>query len=620
MGLQIWNQRQLFSHDIGNGCATSVIARNIHSQQERSDEEDRGTNSGKNTVASGISTLCKEGRLKEALQVLDIIDQQVIHAHPKIYGALLHGCGKMKALSDGKRVHAHMMRAGFKPDIHLGNSLVTMYAKCGSIPEARQVFEQMVEKDVVTWTSITFGLIQLGHYDEAFELFLQMQKEGVKPDKVCFLNVLNACTGPAFLDRGKQIHSQILEVGLEGDTAVANALVSMYARCWCVKSAVQIFDKMEERDVVSWTSLVSLYCKLGKLAEAQQLFAKIPSRDVISWTAMIAGYVHQGCTEEAYALFCKMQQEGVKPDKVTLLSVLGACTNPKTLQRGKEIHALITKAGFESDVRLGNALISMYAKCGSIPCARQVFDKMPEKDIISWTAVMNLYCKCGSVLEAHQIFARMPKRDVVAWNAMISGYARLKRGEKALELFHQMERENAVPDSVTFTSALNACASIASLEKGKEIHSQVVKAGFGTYSFVQNALVDMYTKCRKLATARELFDRIVDRDVVTWNAMILGYAQNKQGKEALVLYERMVTEGVKPDRVTFIAVLLACRNEGLMEDRRRYFTSMRQDHGIKPTWQHYNLLSRPVDLDKSHHLLRSKAITDDDQAAVVLAV
>lgn len=294
-----------------------------------------------------------------------------------------------------------------------------------------------------------------------------------------------------------------------------------------------------------------------------------------------------------------MQQDGCTPDKVTYLSILSACNSPKALQQGKQIHAQIIKARMETDVRLGNALVIMYANCGSLSSAQQVFDSLSRKDVVSWTSLLNAYIKFGQVPNARTIFDKMPKRDVVSWNSMINGYAKSSQGGKAVELFHQMEKENIKPDDMTYVGVLKACAGMGSLQQGLDIHSRVLIAGFESDLYVQNALVDMYIKCGSLETARNFFDKMQKRDVVSWNVMIFGFSKRGFGKEAVELYERMLSAGAKPDSITFAGVLSACKNEGLVEELRSYFASMRRDYGIKPTWQHYNLLSREMKTDES---------------------
>ncbi|KAH8961248.1 hypothetical protein BDL97_05G040900 [Sphagnum fallax] len=333
-------------------------------------------------------------------------------------------------------------------------------------------------------------------------------------------------------------------------------------------------------------------------------------RNVVSWNAMMAGYITQGNEGEALKLLDQMHLEGIKLDKATFLSILNACANPDALVQGKKIHALIIKAGLESDTVILNALISMYGKCGSAVSARQVFDRMHQRDVFSWTTLISVYWKCGSKEDACQVFNQMPVRNVVSWTAMISGSAQQGYAEDALDLFQQMQQEGVKPNKVTFISVLNACASLSALEEGKKLHDLIVKAGLQPDVSVGNALISMYSKCGSLDEASKVFHRMAHRDVVSWNAMISGNAHHGHCHEGLDLFEKMQLEGVRPDKVTFIAVLQACSHAGFIDLGRHYFCSMIQDYGIVQTGEHYgtmvDLVGRAGHLDEAEEILNKK--------------
>lgn len=308
---------------------------------------------------------------------------------------------------------------------------------------------------------------------------------------------------------------------------------------------------------------------------------------------MLVGHARHGRSEDGFAAFHKMQEEGLKPDKVTFLTILSACNHPKFLERGKQLHAQITTARFDSDVRLGNALVKMYTQCGRLEEAQQVFDKLARKDMISWTALLNSYIKFKKVKEARDIFDKMPKRDIICWNSMISGYAKVGDGQKALELLHQMENERVAPDCMTYVVLLNACARIRSLPNALDFHSRVLISGFEGDLYVQNAVIDMYIKCGSVETAKQIFEKMPRRDVVSWNSLLFGLVHSGQRREALDLFLRMQAEKTtRPDGLTFLAVLSACKKEGLFVEASIYFNLMKRDYKIKPTWKHYSLLSK----------------------------
>eukprot|EP01018_Ginkgo_biloba_P005621 Gb_23018 [translate_table: standard] len=421
-----------------------------------------------------VDVLCVKKQINEGVYVLRVTSQQGICADSDTYARILEDCIRMKSLSEGKFVHAHIISSGFKPDVFLGNRFMDMYAKCESLADARQMF-----------------------------------------------------------------------------------------------------DKMPSRNLFSWNTMITGYVKCGSVEDARQLFDKMPERDGVSWNAMIAGYASRGISKEALRLFWESHLTNVKPTHFTFTSVLSACASLPDLEQGKQVHVPIIKGGLELNVFVGCALLDMYAKCGNIE-------------------------------DAHRLFVRMPKGDVVSWTTIIGGYVQNGHGEEALKLFFQMRWEDVKPNQFTFASVLSACANIAALEHGKQVHVHVIQSGFESNIFVSSALVDMYAKCGSIEEAHQSFGKMHRRDLVSWTLMIAGYAQNGQGCEALQLFEQMLQAGMKPNHITFICVLSACSHSGLVDEGLRYFDSMSQDHGIAPTADHYACM---IDLlGRAGHLVEAENI------------
>jgi pentatricopeptide repeat protein len=525
--------------------------------------------------------LCKQGHLKDAL--LHIANEDV---DSFTYVFLLQACIKKKALTLGKLIHAHINERGFGFILErvLGNTLVNMYAKCGSLVDARRVFDQMSERDVCSWTLMISAYAKNGLPQEALSIFHQMQRTGVQPNQFTFASVLPACSSLASLEEGMEIHDEIIRSGYESDLFVGNALVDMYAKCGNIEKAREVFDKMSQPDVVSWTALMTGYALAGHIADASELFAKMPERDVWSWTVMIAAYAKHGFPAEALTLFHQMQQKGIQPNQFTFAGVLPACANLASLELGAEIHKEITRRGFHINVLVANALIDMYAKCGNIETARDVFDKMSEPDVFSWTT-------------------------------MIAGYVQNESAEDALELFKQMQLTGVKPDEKSFASILPACANLGALEQGMEIHEEIIKRGYESDVFVASALIDMYAKCGSLEKARELFNKRRQQDVVSWTAMIAGYAMHGFGKEALELFKEMKHSNISPNRVTLICVLSACCHAGLVDEGQRHFNCMSEQYHITPTMDHYScmvdLLGRAGHLDEAEEFINKMPIKPD---------
>lgn len=547
------------------------------------------------SILEDIDILCRRGRLTEAVGTLHHLNPADLKARFDVYSCLLQWCVQMKALPEGKRVHSHIIKMNFSPGIVLGNNLINMYAKCGSLVDAQQVFDKMPlknmcswnttlagytksgnleyamemfdkmpEQDAVSWTVMIASYRQHGYYKGSLHLYEQMLEAGTMPNQFTFTSVLSACTSLAVLEQGKRVHGHIVKFGLCPYVAVGNALVSLYAKCGSIEEARRMFDNMPVRNVYSWNTLIGAYTQSGDLHFARALFDKMPARDVVSWNSMISGYSQHGFDKEGIQLFVEMQQDGMKPDLFTCTSVLTACANIESLKQGKKTHAYVIRIGLEMDGTVGNALVSMYAKCGNTEDAHFVFEKMPELNVVSWTAMIAGYVKCGSIEHARHLFERMPERDVVSWTSMIVGYAQYGDDKEVLQLFEEMLLSGPKPNNFTFACVLSVIASIAAFENGKQVHAHTLKVGFDSYTSVGNSLITMYAKCGNIEGARKVFKIMPEQDAVSWTAIIAGNAQHGFGKEALQLFDKMLWVGMKPDSITFLGVLMACTHAGLV--------------------------------------------------------
>ncbi|XP_057825470.2 pentatricopeptide repeat-containing protein At2g22070 isoform X2 [Cryptomeria japonica] len=440
-----------------------------------------------------------------------------------------------------------------------------------------------------------------GHLKEALHVLLNTRK--FPAHSSTYINLLQACIDKKALSEGKQIHSHINDRGFTFSThpLLQNKLISMYEKCGSLENARKVLDNMTEPDVSSWN-------------------------------IMITAYRRHGISQGAFALFHRMQQTLVQPDHFTFSTILPVCANLGSLKTGMQIHGKVVRCGFHSHVTVTNTLIDMYAKCGSIERSRELFDKMPNGDVVSWNAMITGYAQKGVLDEALRLFKEMPQRTVVSWTAIIAGYAQNNLGEKALEAFKLMQLSGEKADSATFASTLPACAKMGALEQGMEIHQKVIESDFLSSVVVLSALIDMYGKCGSIQKARDLFVQMPQRNVVSWNAMIVGYAQNGLGdkaletfklmqiagakpspstfasvlpacaklgaleqgyamhgytKDAVELFEKMKHSGTNPDHVSFVCVFFACSHAGLVDDACKFFNSMSETYSIMPSMDHY---------------------------------
>ncbi|KAJ7541020.1 hypothetical protein O6H91_10G041600 [Diphasiastrum complanatum] len=348
-----------------------------------------------------IAFYAQKGDGNSAFHFFGQMQQEGVEPDKMSFLALLSAC---TTLAQGRMIHAGIVKRGFDSDIVIATALIKMYGQCGSIGDAKEIFEGMLDRNVVSWTSMIAAYIHHGYHKVALRLFQQMQQEGLVPDRVAYISILDACSSPAALTEGKLIHRAIIDRGLESDLVLGTALISMYGRC-------------------------------GSVAEARELFDKVPELNVVRWTAMITAYAQQGDGESALQIFEQMQQKGLQPTKITWVSVLDACASATCLDKGKLAHSHIIDHGLETDVAVGTALINMYGKCGYLDDAGKVFDKMPGRNVVTWNAIMAIHAQHGN-------------------------------GLKALHLFGLMQWVGIRPNNVTFLNVLYACIHAGLIDQG----------------------------------------------------------------------------------------------------------------------------------------------------------
>ncbi|XP_057480662.1 pentatricopeptide repeat-containing protein At1g18485-like [Actinidia eriantha] len=460
-------------------------------------------------------------------------------------------CASLENEVMASEVHCYVVKVGLDCRVTIGNALVDAYGKCGNVKALKQVFGEMVEKNVVTWNAIITSFASRHNNRDALDMFRLMIDEGVKPNSVTVSNIVPVLVELGCTLAGKELHAYSLRMGMEFDIFVANSLIDMYA-------------------------------KSGQSTEASIVFHNLNTKNVVSWNAMIANFAQNGLEYAAVGLVRQMQPHGEIPNSVTFTNVLPACARIGSLRAGKEIHARSIRTGSVFDLFVSNALTDMYAKCQCLNYAQNVFDTY--------------------------------RRDEISYNILIVGYSQTSECLASLTLFSEMGLMGMMRDTVTFLGVLLACSNLAAIKQGKEIHGHLVRKHFHPNLFVANSLLDLYTKCGRINLARKVFDQIPHKDVASWNTMILGYGMLGELDIAINLFEAMRKDGVQYDSISYIAVLSACRHGGLVEKGRKYFDEMLA-HDIKPTQMHYacmvDLLGRAGLMKEAAELIKSLPITPD---------
>ncbi|KAI3421565.1 uncharacterized protein J3R85_012065, partial [Psidium guajava] len=424
---------------------------------------------------------------------------------------------------------------------------ITKLGKDGRIVEARKVFDEMAVRDEIAWTTLISAYIKCGLIEEARKLFDRID---AKKNVVTWTAMLGG-----YVKLGRIREAETLFDEMPHRNAVSwNTMIDGYAQNDQVDSALKLFESMPGRTVVSWNTIITALVKCGRIVEAKTLFDQMPRRDVISWTAMVAGLSKSGMIHEARELFDKMPVRNVV-----------------------SWNAMIT--GFAQNKRAEDAL--------------DLFKRMPERDVPSWNTMITGLIHNGEIERARDLFNEMPQRNVVSWTTMITGYVEDGQNEEALKIFSKMMADDEIkPNQATFVSVLGACSDSAGLGEGKQIHQVICKTPYRDDRFVASALINMYSKCGELVTARKMFDDGLwsQRDLISWNCMIAAYAHHGCGKEAITLFNEMIQLGFKPDDSTFVGLLSACSHAGLVEEGLEYFSRLVRDGSVQLKEDHFACL------------------------------
>ncbi|KAM2887529.1 hypothetical protein FF1_011384 [Malus domestica] len=334
----------------------------------------------------------------------------------------------------------------------------------------------------------------------------------------------------------------------------------------------------------------------GSLSHAWKLFQHIPQPTVCIYNTMLKSSLLRNELILTVHVFTKMLQNGMCPDNYTLPYLVKACARMQRSCLGELVHGLCLKLGFVSDIFVGNSLVVMYYASDDMKGARYVFDEMPSLSVVSWTVMISGFAKVGDLNMARLFFDEAPVRDRGIWGAMISGYVQNSCFKEGLYLFRLMQFTDIEPDEAIFVSILCACAHLGALDTGIWIHSYLNRLRLRLSVRLSTGLIDMYAKCGRLELARGLFDEMLQRDTVCWNAMISGMAMHGDGEGALELFREMEAARVRPDDVTFIALFTACSYSGMADEGMKVFDKMCRIYNIEPKSEHFgcfvDLLSR----------------------------
>eukprot|EP01018_Ginkgo_biloba_P026983 Gb_37624 [translate_table: standard] len=466
-----------------------------------------------------IAGYAQNGYSKEAICVFCQMQRAGRESNHFTFSSVLQACASLADVENGKQVHAQVVKTGFECNVFAGSALLDMYCKCGFMEHARALFDKMPKKDVVSWTAMITGYAQNQQDEEALKVFSEMQWAGMKPNQFTFASVVGVCATLAALDQGKEVHAYVIKTGFESDVCVGSILTDMYAKC-------------------------------GHIGEALKLFDKMPNRDMISWTATIGAYAQNGCANEALELFCEMLRTGVKPNQYTFASVFMACASIAALQHGRQFHVHVIKMVFDLDIFVGSALVDMYAKCGSIADACHMFQKIPTPNVVSW-------------------------------NSMIAGYAQHGHSKEALQLFERMQVAGTKPNHITFVAVLSACSHVGLVDEGRQYFDSMSRK-FGITPSIKHyaCMVDLLSRAGRLEEAEDLINKMpFEPDSVIWRGILGGCRLHgnmelgKQAAESLIAAE-------PHNSATYVLLSNIYASAGMWDDVKKV-RQMMKDRGVK---------------------------------------
>ncbi|XP_010240913.1 PREDICTED: pentatricopeptide repeat-containing protein At2g36980, mitochondrial [Nelumbo nucifera] len=465
-------------------------------------------------------------------------------------------------------------------DLFRVTSEIVSLARSGRITYARKLFDGKLKKDLIAWNAMLTSYSQLGLFQDAWSLFSDMRVADIRPDGFTFTTALSASADVGNLRCGRKIHALVVSFGYSSSLPVSNSLIDMYGKCSSPFNANKVFEEMSRKNVVSWCSLLFAFVKCSQFDRAREVFDKMPSRSEVAWNMLMAGYARAGDIQLSMVLFKEMQEAACEPDLWTFTTLMNACAELPQSCYGRMMHGFILKSGWISSVEANNSVLSFYAKVSCQDDAFKVFESIDARTQVSWNAMIDALMKVGDVNEALAIFRKSPEKNVISWTTMITGYARIGDGIRALSFFIDMTRSLTQPDNFAFGAVLHACSNLAILGYGRMIHGCVIRHGFHSFIYVGNGLVNMYAKCGDIDGSLQVFNGIANKDLVSWNAMLFGFGLHGLAIEALRVYEDMVASGLRPDKVTFIGLLMACSHSGLIAQGQVLFESMRSVYGL----------------------------------------
>lgn len=505
---------------------------------------------------SKISSLVRENRSHEAVGLFKLMLFNEQRPNFVTVLSLIKAAGSLGSKILARGIHAYSMKMGLiESQVAVVTALVGVYATW-DMGSARKLFDRTPYRDVVLCSAMVSAFVSNEEYLESFKLLKKMLISGISPNYVTFSSILPACAELGALELGREIHGYSIKRSLFDHHIFQNSLLDMYSKCRCLEVALDVFERMQNKDIVSWRIIIRGCVENERPREALEIFLEL--------------------------LACSVE----KVDEYIIQEVIGAYEQLDKNYFRQGFHSLVLKTGFTSYVSVVTELLQVYAKFGDIELARNVFDQL------NW-------------------------KDVIAWSAMIAVYAQSTQPYIAFNVLRQMQLADQKPNEFTYVSLLQACSSLDAVKIGESLHAQIAKHRYSANTYLTSALIDLYCKFGKIRHAKAVFDESTTKDFICWSSMINGYAVNGFGEEVLECFSNMLSNGIKPNDVVFISVLSACSHCGLEYEGWNWFHAMEAMYGIKPRLAHYacmvDMLSRQGNIDEALEFVNNMPIEPDNR-------
>ncbi|KAL7145474.1 hypothetical protein ABFS83_07G086600 [Erythranthe nasuta] len=512
----------------------------------------------KNTVTwnSMISVFSETGYLEDCIFMLsEMIMSRVGISEYTVVSVLT--CLEEVDMQLGEQIHGLAIKYGFDNVSSVHNCLINMYAKCVTTSSAEKMFESAPVKDIVSWNTLIGAMANSDRPIRALDFFLKMFRTGLSPNERTFADVLTACSRLQFLSYGECIHANLIK-------------------------------KRYESDMYSGTVLVNFYAKCDKLQEARVCVDCITQKNLVSWNSLMLGYSSMGSSSISVTLLQEMIRSGYHPNELSFSIVIKSSLKAELLQ----LHSLTLKKGYHENCYVSSSLISSYARNGLVSEALTFVGSAQTKScVVSSNIIAWIYNRTGQYEKTQEFYADMENPDEVSWNILIAACSRNGYYKETFELFDHMRRSPISPDNYTYVSLFSVCTKLCNLALGSSLHGHILKTNYKLRdTFVCNTMIDMYGKCGSIESSIKIFHETIEKNIISWTALISALGLHGHANEALERFEEMVETGIEPDKVAFSSVLSACRHGGLVKQGMNLYREMKVKYGVEPDIDHYVLV------------------------------